>query len=71
MNRNLLSGLVIGVVAGFLGGYLAGASRGGEAAPAVTAAPPGTGAPRPNPMDLQERIQSTRQTLAAEPGKPG
>ena len=71
MNRNLLSGLVIGVFAGFLGGYFVGASHSNDDAPAIAAAEPappaGTGAPRPNPMEIQERITGTKQILEADP----
>ncbi len=68
MNRNLLSGLAIGVFAGFLGGYFVGASRGNDDAPPVAAAPASpAAAPKPNPMEYQERIAANLKRVQAEP----
>ena len=83
MNRNLVSGLVIGVFVGFLGGYFLGARHGNEDAPPLAAqappppgfpAPPAPGLPAPpppgsapNPLELQERILTTQQLVAADP----
>jgi hypothetical protein len=80
LNRNLLSGLLIGVFAGFLAGYFVGAGRSNEDAPPTlaiqTGAAPGQGGgaavppgmpPRPNPMEVQQRIAATQTALAADP----
>ena len=70
MNRNLISGLAIGVFAGFLAGYFTGASRSNEEVPQVAAAPAAQAPampPRPNPMELQQRIAANQQVVAADP----
>jgi tetratricopeptide (TPR) repeat protein len=70
LNRNLLSGLAIGIFAGFLAGYFVGASHSNDDAPAVTAAQApaaGTGVPRPNPMEYQERIAANKKIVEADP----
>jgi cytochrome c-type biogenesis protein CcmH/NrfG len=72
LNRNLLSGLVIGVFVGFLAGYFLGARNSNDEAPVVAAAAaqPGAGPampPRPNPMEIQERILANLAAVAADP----
>ena len=71
MNRNLISGLAIGVFAGFLAGYFTGASRSNDDAPPAAAAPAAQATPamppRPNPMELQQRIVTNQQVVAADP----
>jgi tetratricopeptide (TPR) repeat protein len=67
LNRNLLSGLAIGVFAGFLIGYFVGSGRANDDAPAVPAPVAATAAPRPNPMEYQERIAANQKIVDADP----
>jgi cytochrome c-type biogenesis protein CcmH/NrfG len=71
LNRNLLSGLLIGVFAGFLAGYFVGASRSGDDVPPPmpAAAVPGGLAmpPKPNPMEVQQRIAGAQAALVTDP----
>jgi len=71
LNRNLISGLAIGVFVGFLAGYFIAANRSNDDAPAAPAAPPAAAAPAmppgPNPMELQQRIATNKQVVAADP----
>jgi cytochrome c-type biogenesis protein CcmH/NrfG len=62
--------LAIGVFVGFLAGYFTGASRSSDEAPAVAApaqAQAPAAPPRPNPIELQQRIASNQQVVAADP----